>query len=260
MSNQMVQLREATIKAHCKVLRLPMVSSQFGGLADQAIREKQGHIEYLEALLTSEIEERERNTIARRIKEAHLPRVKTLEEFDYTQSPHVTSAKMRDLAEGGYIERAEPVLFIGECGTGKTHLLSGLCVAACRQKRRVRFTTAAGLVNELVEAKHSLQLRRVMARWSRYDLIAIDEVGYVPLAEVGAEFLFQVVAERAEKAAVIMTTNLPFSEWTQVIPNARLCKALLDRITDRAHILETGTESYRFRRTADKQKKGAKQS
>jgi DNA replication protein DnaC len=97
-----------------------------------------------------------------------------------------------------------------------------------------------------------------MARWSRCDLIAIDEVGYVPLAEVGAEFLFQVVAERAERAAVVLTTNLPFSEWTQVIPNARLCKALLDRITDRAHILETGTESYRVRRTAEKQKKGAK--
>jgi DNA replication protein DnaC len=103
--------------------------------------------------------------------------------------------------------------------------MTGLCVAACRQKRRVRFTTTAGLVNELVEAKHQLQLRRVMARWSRYELIAIDEVGYVPLADLGAEFLFQVIAERAEKAAVIMTTNLPFSEWTQVIPNARLCKA-----------------------------------
>jgi DNA replication protein DnaC len=131
-------------------------------------------------------------------------------------------------------------------------------VAACRQKKRVRFATAAALVNELVEAKHQLQLRRVLARWSRYDLIAIDEVGYVPLAEVGAEFLFQVIAERAEKAAVIMTTNLPFSEWTQVIPNARLCKALLDRITDRAHILETGTESYRFRRTAEKRNRPAK--
>ena len=194
------------------------------------------------------------------VKEAHLPRVKTLEEFDYTQAPRVTAAKMHELAEGGYIERAEPVLLIGDCGTGKTHLLTGLCVAACRQKRRVRFTTAAALVNELVEAKHQLQLRRVMARWSRYDLIAIDEVGYVPLAEVGAEFLFQVIAERAERTAVIVTTNLPFSEWTQVIPNARLCKALLDRITDRAHILETGTESYRFRRTLDKRKKGEKPS
>ena len=141
---------------------------------------------------------------------------------------------------------------IGDCGTGKTHLLTGLCVAACRQKRRVRFATAAALVNELVEAKQQLQLRRVLARWERYDLIAIDEVGYVPMADLGAEFLFQVIAERAEKAAVIMTTNLPFSEWTQVIPNARLCKALLDRITDRAHIIETGADSYRFRRTVEK--------
>ena len=105
--------------------------------------------------------------------------MKTLDEFDYAQSPNVTAAKMRDLAEGGYIERAEPVLFIGECGTGKTHLLTGLCVAACQQKRRVRFATAAGLVNELVEAKDKLELWRVMARWSRYDPIAIDEVGYV---------------------------------------------------------------------------------
>lgn len=137
-------------------------------------------------------------------------------------------------------------------GTGKTHLLTGLCVAACRQKRRVRFATAAALVNELVEAKQQLQLRRVLARWERYELIAIDEVGYVPMAELGAEFLFQVIAERAEKTAVILTTNLPFSEWTQVIPNARLCKALLDRITDRAHIIETGSDSYRFRRTIEK--------
>jgi DNA replication protein DnaC len=185
-----------------------MIASQFGTLAEQAIRENKSHVGHLEALLLAEIEERERNTMERRIREAHLPRVKTLEEFDYTQ----TAAKMRDLAEGGYIDRAEPVLLIGEW--------TGLCVAACRQKRRVRFTTAAGLVNELVEAKHQLQLRRVMARWSRYNLIAIDEVGYVPLAEVGAEFLFQVVAERAEKAALVLTTNLPFSEWTQVIPNA----------------------------------------
>ena len=115
MSNPMVQLQEATVKAQCKTLRMPMVASQFGSMAEQAIREKKSHIGYLEALLFAEIEERERNTIERRIKEAHLPRVKTLEEFDYTQSPNVTAAKMRDLAEGGYIERAEPVLFIGEC-------------------------------------------------------------------------------------------------------------------------------------------------
>ena len=116
----------------------------------------------------------------------------------------------------------------------------------------MRFATAAALVNELVEAKQQLQLRRVLARWERYDLIAIDEVGYVPMADLGAEFLFQVIAERAEKATVIITTNLPFSEWTQVVPNARLCKALLDRITDRAHVIETGSDSLSFRRSVEK--------
>jgi len=177
-----------------------------------------------------------------------------LEEFDFSKAPQVQATKIHDLAQGGYIERAEPIILIGDCGTRQDASVDRLCVASCRQKRRVRFATAAALVNELVEAKQQLQLRRVLARWERYDLIAIDEVGYVPMAELGAEFLFQVIAERAEKAAVILTTNLPFSEWTQVIPNARLCKALLDRITDRAHIIETGTDSYRFRRTVEKGK------
>jgi hypothetical protein len=131
----------------------------------------------------------------------------------------------------------------------------GLCLAACRQKRRVRLTTAAALVNELVEAKQNNQVRKLMTRWQKYELIALDEVGYVPLADIGAEFLFQVISERAERAAIIVTTNLPFSEWTTVFPNPRLCKALLDRITDRAHIIETGTESFRFRRTLERSKK-----
>src|SRR5438067_10016885 len=253
-----LSLQQSVIRQQCLLLRLPTLASQSGPLAEQAERERQPYLGYLEALLAAELEDRERRAIERRIKEAHLPRVKTLDEFDFRQAPTVSPTRLSELAGGGYIERAEPVVFIGDSGTGKTHLLTGLCVAACRQKRRVRFTTAAALVNELVEAKQQLQLRRVLARWARYDLIAIDEVGYVPLAEIGAEFLFQVIAERAEQSAVILTTNLPFSEWTQVIPNARLCKALLDRITDRAHILETGTESYRFRRTAEKQKKGAK--
>jgi DNA replication protein DnaC len=248
-------LQASVIKEQCKQLRLPTIAGQFERLAEQARRENQSHPHYLEALLGAELDEREQNTIARRIRDAHLPKVKTLDEFDFAQTPQISPSQIRALAEGDYIARAEPIVFLGDCGTGKTHLLTALCVAACRQKRSVRFTTAAGLVNELVEAKHQLQLRRVIAKWTRYELIAIDEVGYVPLAEVGAEFLFQVIAERAEKAAVILTTNLPFSEWTQVIPNARLCKALLDRITDRAHIIETGTESYRFRRTMDKRQR-----
>jgi DNA replication protein DnaC len=248
------EVQESAIKECCKTLRLPTIATQSAQLAQAAENKHQTYLGYLGALLDAEVDERERNTIERRIKDAHLPRLKTLEEFDFSQSSNVSPTRIQELAEGGYLDRAEPIVLIGECGTGKTHLLTGLCVAACRQKRRVRFATAAGLVNELVEAKHQMQLRRVISRWSRYDLIAIDEVGYVPLAEIGAEFLFQVIAERAEKAAVIITTNLPFSEWTQVIPNARLCKALLDRITDRAHIIETGNESYRFRRTVKKGK------
>jgi len=252
----MTDLVLQSVQQQCKLLHLPTVAEQCWPLAQAAEGGRQPHVNYLEALLAAELEEREHRTVARRIQDAHLPRVKTLEEFDFSQTPAVSAIQLAELAEGGYIARAEPVVFIGECGTGKTHLLTGLCVAACRQRHRVRFTTAAALVNELAEAKQQLQVRRVLARWSHYDVIAIDEVGYVPLAEVGAELLFQVIAERAEKAAVLLTTNLPFSEWTQVIPNARLCKALLDRVTDRAHIIETGTESYRFRRTLRRKEDG----
>ena len=252
---QRQSLEQASVKQYCKAVRVPVIGAHFVSLAEQAVRENHSHIRYLEALLAMECEERDRHAIENRIREAHLPRVKTLEEFDFAQAPKIPAARIRELAEGGYIERSEPVVLIGECGTGKSHLATGLCLAACWQKRRVRFTTAAALVNELVEAKQSGQFKRVMARWMRYDLIALDEVGYVPLAEIGAEFLFQVSAERAERKALIVTTNLPFSEWTTVFPNPRLCKALLDRITDRAHIIETGTESFRFRRTMERRKK-----
>lgn len=255
MKNQTETLEQASVRQYCKAVRVPTVGANFVTLAEQAVKENHSHIRYLEALLAMECEERDRHAITNRIRDAQLPRMKTLEEFDYAQAPQIPAAKIRDLADGAYIERSEPVVLIGECGTGKSHLATGLCMAACRQKRRVRFTTAAALVNELVEAKQNNQVRRVMARWQKYDLIALDEVGYVPLADIGAEFLFQVIAERAERAAIIVTTNLPFSEWTTVFPNPRLCKALLDRITDRAHIIETGTESFRFRRTMERRRK-----
>jgi DNA replication protein DnaC len=258
MKEQTQALEHASVKQYCKALRVPMIGAHFVQLAEQAIKEQRSHIGYLEVLLTMESEERDRHAIQQRLRDAKLPRLKTLEEFDFNQARQIPAAKIRELAEGGYIERAEPVVLMGECGTGKTHLATGLCVAACRQKRRARFTTAANLVNELVEARQHNAVKRVLARWLRYDVIVLDEVGYVPLADIGAEFLFQVIAERAERATLIVTTNLPFSEWTQVFPNPRLCKALLDRITDRAHIIETGVESYRFRRTLEvRQKKKA---
>jgi DNA replication protein DnaC len=248
-------LEHASVRQYCKAVRMPTIAANFLALAEQAVKENQSHIRYLEALLAMESEERDRHAIANRIRDAQLPRMKTLEEFDFAQVPKIPAPRIRELAEGGYIDRSEPVVLIGECGTGKSHLATGLCLAACRQKRKVRFTTAAALVNELLEAKQNNQVRRLMSRWQRYELIAVDEVGYVPLADIGAEFLFQVISERAERAAIIVTTNLPFSEWTTVFPNPRLCKALLDRITDRAHIIETGTESFRFRRTVERRKK-----
>ena len=167
MSATPLVVQEATILQHCKVLHLPTVGGQCGALAAQAVRDRHTHLGYLEALLAAEVDERERHAIARRLKDARLPRVKTLDEFDFSQAPKVSATQLRELADGGYIARTEPVVLIGDCGTGKTHLLTGLCVAACRQKRRVRFTTAAALVNELVEAKHTMQLARVLARWAR---------------------------------------------------------------------------------------------
>jgi DNA replication protein DnaC len=255
MSQDTSTLQQASVRHHCKAVRMPAIGANFVALAEQAVREKRSHIGYLEALLAMEVEERDQHAIDNRLRGAYLPRIKTLEEFDFGKAPQINAAKIRMLAEGGYIDRAEPVVLIGDCGTGKTHLATGLCVAACRQKRRVRFTTAASLVNDLVEAKQNNQVKRVQMKWMKYDLIALDEVGYVPLADIGAEFLFQVIAERAEKTALILTTNLPFSEWTNVFPNPRLCKALLDRVTDRAHIIDTGTESYRFRRTVEGREK-----
>ncbi|HYH45812.1 MAG TPA: IS21-like element helper ATPase IstB [Thermoanaerobaculia bacterium] len=213
----MSALQDQAIRQHCKALRLPTIGGQFDRLAETAIREQQSHLGYLEALLAAEMEERESRAITRLLHDARLPRMKTLEAFEFDRSG-VPAAQLRGLAEGEYVTKAEPVLLIGEAGTGKTHLATGLCVAACRQRRRVRFTTAAGLINELAEAAHANQLSRALGRWERLDLICIDELGYVPLAETACELMFQVIADRAEKAAVIVTTNLPFSEWPQVIP------------------------------------------
>lgn len=245
-------VQQATIRQYAKQLKLSTIGMQFAELAEEAVRQKQSHLSYLEALLGAEVEERDRNAVARRITEAHFPKLKTLEGFAFSDAPHIPAALVRKLAEGGYLQRSEPIIFLGETGTGKTHLATGLAVEACRQKKRVRFTTAAQLVNELTEAQNKSELNRVTNRWTRYELIVIDEMAYVAMPEAAAELLFQIIAGRAERAAVMVTTNLPFSEWTTMFPNARLCKAMLDRLTDQAHIIETGTESYRFRRTLEK--------
>src|SRR5256884_6128841 len=163
--NQTTQaLEHARVRQYCKVLRMPVIGSNFVWLSEQAIKEQRSHIGYLDALLAMEAEERDRHAIQKRIRDAKLPRLKTLEEFDFNQAHQIPAAKIRELAEGGYIERAEPVVFMGECGTGKTHLATGLCVAACRQKRRARFTTAANLGNELGEAPPQKEIGRAAGR------------------------------------------------------------------------------------------------
>jgi len=159
MKNQTQALEQASIQQYCKAVRVPVIAANFVTLAEQAVKENHSHVRYLEALLAMECEERDRHAIENRIRESPLPRVKTLEEFDFTQAPQIPAARIRELAEGGYIERSEPVVLIGESGTGKSHLATGLCLAACQQKRRVRFITAAALVNELVEAKQNGQAK-----------------------------------------------------------------------------------------------------
>src|SRR3978361_36125 len=162
----MVDLQDQVIRQHCKALRMPTLGGQFARLAEAATREGQSHVGYLEALLAAEMGERESRAIARLLHEARLPRMKTLDAFEFDRSG-VAAAQLRTLAEGDYVTRAEPILLVGDAGTGKTHLATGLCVAACRQRRRVRFTTATALVNELAEAAHANQLGRALGRRGR---------------------------------------------------------------------------------------------
>jgi len=242
------------IAAHCRVLKLPTIAREVERLAEQAQRQGLAPLDLLDALFTAEIEERHQRRAVRRMREAKFPRVKTLEGFDFRRNPTLPEAHLRGLSEGGYIDRAETVLFVGDPGTGKTHLATALGVAAAAQGRQVRFITAGRLVNELTEARDVLQLSQRVNRYARPELLILDELGYLPLSKTDAELLFQVLSERTERRALVVTTNLPFSDWTQVFPDARLCRAVVDRLTHRCHIIDTGKKSIRLeealRRTA----------
>lgn len=233
----------------CRRLKLPTVYKQARARADDAARQGTHPLDYLVELLQAELDVRDERRAQRRVKEAGFPLVKTLEGFDFRRNPHVAEALIRQLAHGGYIGAAEPVVLFGESGTGKTHLAMALGVAAARQGLSVRFTTAAALATELTEAKDARDLARVVGRYSRVDLLIIDELGYLPLSVSDAELLFRVLGERQERRPIVVTTNLPFSEWTTMFPDARLCRAVVDRLTHRAHIIDTGSHSVRLSET-----------
>ena len=249
---------ETRIVEVCRSLRLPAVGRDAARLAREAVRQSVNPLAYVVELLDNELGERQTRRAERRVKEANFPVTKTLEGFDFKRASHLPESLLSNLAEGSYIENAEPILFLGEPGTGKTHLATALGFAAAQQGRRVRFTTAAGLVTELVEAKDSRQLTSIVNRYSRVDVLILDELAYLPLARADAELLFRVLGERQEQRPIIVTTNLPFSEWTTMFPDPRLCKAIVDRLTYRAHIIDTGEDSDRLSQTLKRLNRGKK--
>ena len=239
----------ASIGAATRELQLPQIRSDAGRLAELAQRQQATYLAFLAEVLAVEVDHRVERRKQRRIVEAKFPRMKRLADFDLAAAPCVNPATIATLASGSYLDTGEPVVLLGDSGTGKSHLLIGLGVAACEQGKRVRYVTAAQLVNELVEAADDRKLSRLVARYGRLDLLCLDELGYVQLDARGAELLFQIVTEREEKASIATASNLPFSEWGSVIPDPRLVAAIVDRITFHAHIIETGTDSYRLKAT-----------
>ncbi len=242
-----VQAMEALIDAHARELRLPTVRARFRALAEETTRDQQPPVAYLAALLEGEVSERAERRERRRLIDARFPLVKRLEDFRFEENTKIPQATIAALAQGTWIDDRESIILLGDSGTGKTHLAISLGVLACQQGRRVRFTTLAALANELQAAESKRELGKVIARYARTELVVLDELGYLALPEGAAELVFQVISERNERASLIVTTNLPFGEWTKVFPDARLAKAVVDRITHRAHIIDTGGESWRFR-------------
>lgn len=237
----------AAIGAATRELHLPTVRTQAAPLADEALRARASHLAYLAEVLSAETDERGERRRLRRMREARFPRPKSLAEFDTAASGAVDDKAIALLASCAFLQKGEPIVLLGDSGTGKSHLLIGLGTAACERGHSVRYVTAAQLVNELAEAADERRLSRLVARYGRLELLLVDELGYVKLDVRGAELLFQILTEREERSSVAVASNLPFSEWGQVVTDARLVAAIVDRLTFRAHIIETGTDSYRLR-------------
>jgi DNA replication protein DnaC len=238
----MIGLRE-----NLKALSLATVARDLESRIRQAKESGPGYDEFLLDLTTIELEARAENRLNRRVREAKFPLMKTLEGFDFAAVPDLDIRIIRELTGGDYIKEHRNVLFLGRSGTGKTHLATALGVEACRNNYRTRFISCYGLVNELIEARQDRDLQRIIGRYARYELLILDELGYIPFSKEGGELLFQVLAERQEKGSVIITTNLGFADWTQVFGDPVMTTALLDRLTHRAHIINCQWDSYRLK-------------
>ena len=234
---------------HLKALRLPTFLREYDKVARQCAAEGVDHVRYLLRLAELEMIDREQRLVERRIRAARFPSVKSLDSYDFTALPSLNKALVLELARCEYLARRENVIALGNAGTGKTHIALGLGLAACQKGLAVGFTTAAALVHELIEARDEKRLLRLQRQLAACQLLIIDELGYVPLSPTGAELLFEVFSQRYERGSVIVTSNLPFDEWTSVFGSERLTGALLDRLTHHVHILEMNGESYRLRQS-----------
>lgn len=249
-----VEGADLLLRSYLKRLRLPTMAANYRKFAQEAAQANQPYERFLLALAEAEVQSREANAERKRIAQARFPALKSLDSFDFSALPSLNQQAVLELAQGHYLPARENVVFVGPAGTGKTHLAIALGLAACRQGRRVRFTTAHGLINELAEAQAQLRLSRLEAALLKLDLLILDEVGFVPFTKVGAELLFGVLTERYERGSVLVTTNLDFASWTEVFGDTRLTGALLDRLTHRCHIVEFQGDSYRFKESLRRKK------